>query len=190
MGGADTEHPVLDLLVERGANAIEHPGGTLLAHLRRVAALLDAWGAPDGVQTAGLCHACYGTDGFSVSLLGLDERQVLAARIGRRPEAWVYRYASCDRGAVYPELGTPGPLRFRDRFTGDTSTLSELEAAVLAEITAANELDLVTVNPAWGRRIGPDLLDLVRAMGPRLSGGARDAWNAWAVLSLTHSGRP
>jgi len=143
------------------------------------------------VQTAGLCHACYGTDGFSVSLLGLDERQVLATRIGQQPEAWVYRYASCDRGAVYPELGKPGAVRFRDRFTGETSMLSELEAAVLAEITAANELDLVMVNPAWGRQIGPGLLDLVRAIGPRLSGAARDAWDAWdawAVLSLTHSG--
>ena len=153
---------MLDLLVERGAHTIEHPGGTLLAHLRRVEALLRRWGAPDEVQTAGLCHACYGTDGFPVSLLGLDERDVVARRIGRLAESWVYLYASCDRGAVYPGLSRPGPLPFRDRFTGVTSLLPEPDAAVLVELTAANELDLMTVNPTWGRRIAPELLELVR----------------------------
>ena len=83
-----------------------------------MAALLESWGASGEVQSAGLCHACYGTDGFAASLLGLDERGVLAGRIGARAEAWVYLYASCDRGAVYPVLGAPGPVRFRDRFTG------------------------------------------------------------------------
>ena len=112
-----SEHPVpdpLDLLVERGADCIEHPGGTLLDHLGRVASLLEGWGATDDVQKAGLCHACYGTDGFAPSLLGLDERGLLAARIGRRAEAWVYLYASCDREVVYPALGSRGSLWFRD----------------------------------------------------------------------------
>ncbi len=34
-----------------------HPGGTLLEHLRRVAALLRSWGADPAVEVAGLCHA-------------------------------------------------------------------------------------------------------------------------------------
>jgi hypothetical protein len=181
------EGTVLDLLVERGANDIEHPGGTLLAHLRRVEAMLQGWGAAADVQTAGLCHACYGTDGFPVVLLGLDERGVLVERIGRRAEAWVYRYASGDRSAVYPELSRPGPLMFRDRFTGETSPIPELDAAVLVELTAANELDIVTVNPDWGRQVGPGLLDLVRGARARLREPARDAWDAWAAVTLTQS---
>jgi hypothetical protein len=181
------EDPVLDLLVERGADDIEHPGGTLLAHLRRVEALLRGWGAPADVQKAGLCHACYGTDGLPAALLGLDERGVLVERIGRRAEAWVYLYASCDRGAVYPELSRPGPLMFRDRFTGQTSSIPDRDGAVLAELTAANELDIVTVNPDWGRTIGPGLLDLVRGARARLSEPARSAWDAWAALTLTQS---
>jgi hypothetical protein len=187
----ERERPVTDMLVERGAEGIAHPGGTLLEHLLRVAALLEEWGASEDVQTAGLCHACYGTDGFPASLLGLDERDVLVGRIGRRAEAWVYLYASCDRSAVYPALRAPapGPLRFRDRFTGETSLVADLDAAVLAELTAANELDLVTVNPAWGARVGPGLLDLVRAIGTRLSPSARDGWNTWADLTLTQSDR-
>ena len=61
----------------------------------------------------------------------------------------MYLYASCDRGAVYPELTSSGPLRFRDRFTGETSEVPERDAAVLVELTAANELDIVTVSAAW-----------------------------------------
>ena len=166
-----------DLLVERGADHIAHPGGTLLDHVHRVASLLESWGASDEVQWAGLCHACYGTDGFGPSLLGLDERGALAERIGAHAEGWVYLYASCDRGAVYPVLGAPGPVRFRDRFTGQCSMVPEEGAAVLAELTAANELDIVMVNPTWGAQMAPGLLDLLGAVRHCLS---ESAWEACA----------
>jgi hypothetical protein len=88
----------------------------------------------------------------------------------------VYLYASCDRAFVYPELATVGPLRFRDRFTGETSLVGEDDAAVLAELTAANELDIVTVNPVWGAEIGPGLFTLMRSARHRLSESAWDGW--------------
>ncbi len=178
MIGARREPAVIDLLVERGANAVEHPGGTLLEHLVRVASLLEG-GASDEVQAAGLCHASYGTDGFAVTLLDLDERALLISEIGPRAEAWVYLYASCDRGAVYPELTSSGPLRFRDRFTGETSEVPERDAAVLVELTAANELDIVTVSAAWATEIGVGLFDLLRGARHRLSGAAWTAWKSW-----------
>jgi hypothetical protein len=162
--------------VERGASDIEHPGGTLLQHVRRVASLLERWGATSEVQTVGLCHACYGTDGFAPALMDLRERDVLAACVGAEVEAWVYLYASCDRAFVYPELATVGPLRFRDRFTGETSFVGEDAAAVLVELTAANELDIVTVNPVWGAEIGPGLFTLMRRARHRLSASAWDGW--------------
>jgi hypothetical protein len=127
------------------------------------------------MQSAALCHACYGTDGFPAALLGLDERDVLVDLIGREAEAWVYRYASCDRGVVYPELATAGPLRFRDRFTGETPLVPEHDAAVFVELTAANELDLVMVNPVWRTQVGPGLFELLRGARPRLSDAAWDA---------------
>ncbi len=179
MIGTRREPPVIDLLVERGANAVEHPGGTLLEHLSRVASLLERWGASDDVQAAGLCHACYGTDGFAVTLLDLDERDLLIRQIGPRAEAWVYLYGSCDRAAVYPEFARSGPLRFRDRFTGETSEVPERDAAVLAELTAANEFDIVTVNPVWATEIGVGLLDLFRGARHRLSGEAWESWQGW-----------
>jgi len=118
----ELEHPVLDMLVERGAGGIAHPGGTLLEHLRRVAALLGEWGASEDVQMAGLCHACYGTDGFPASLLRLDERDVLAGRIGRRAEAWVYLYASCDRTPCTPPCAHRHPHQHRDRCSSGTAS--------------------------------------------------------------------
>lgn len=51
-------------LRELGAEDIPHPGGTLLAHLRRVRTRLASWDARPALQLAGLCHAFYGTDGF------------------------------------------------------------------------------------------------------------------------------
>jgi hypothetical protein len=72
-----------EFLLARGAAQRPHPGGTLHEHLLRVAELLAAWGADQHLQAAGLCHACYGTDGYDQPLLALAERPVLAALVGR-----------------------------------------------------------------------------------------------------------
>src|SRR5262249_57096491 len=106
-----------ELLAARGAAGISHPGGTLLAHLQRVHALLAQWGERPAVQLAGLYHAFYGTDGFATALGSPGRRDELAAVIGEEAERLVYFYASCDRRFSYPRLAeSPGP--FQDRFTG------------------------------------------------------------------------
>lgn len=51
-------------LREHGAATIDHPGGTLYAHLGRVHDRLGALGHGPDVRLAGLTHAVYGTDGF------------------------------------------------------------------------------------------------------------------------------
>ncbi|WP_406290748.1 DUF6817 domain-containing protein [Embleya sp. NBC_00896] len=154
-----------------GADRIEHPGGTLLAHLSRVEALLGTWGARPELRTAGLCHAFYGTDGFATALLPLDRRAELATRIGVDAERIVYFYASCDRAASY---GSVVEGTFRDRFTGRTYTPTEAERRDFAELTAANELDIVRVDPEFGARWGTELLALLTRFGPLLSEPARD----------------
>jgi hypothetical protein len=55
---------VVEGLRARGADSVEHPGGTLLEHLRRVADRLGRQGADPDTVAAGLCHAAYGTAGF------------------------------------------------------------------------------------------------------------------------------
>jgi hypothetical protein len=157
------------VLRQRGAAHIEHPGGNLFDHVGRVARLLRAWGADEDVQLTGLSHACYGTDGFASSLLDLGERPFLAEIIGERAEAWVYLYASCDRRVAYPNLKGPGPLLFRDSFTGSSFEVAEPDAQVFVELTAANELDLILANPQLAGQWAPALFDLLRGAKRRLS---------------------
>jgi hypothetical protein len=161
-----------EFLVLRGADRMAHPGGTLLEHLRRVATLLLSWGADPAVEVAGLCHACYGTDGYDHPLIEVAERNILIQLIGSPAEALVYLYGSCDRNAVYPWLAGSAPVPFRDRFTGRTVTPIEREVRGFIEITAANEIDVVRHNPALAAEHGPGLFRLFKRARHRLSEAA------------------
>lgn len=156
------------MLQSAGAGAIDHPGGTLLAHLERVSALLASWGARPALVTAGLCHAFYGTDGFAVALLGLDQRAELANAIGEEAEDLVYFYASCDRKASYRTLAEHD-AEFVDRFTDERTRPTSGQRRDFAELTAANELDIAAVSPQMRERHGPGLLDLFTRWRPLLS---------------------
>ncbi|MFJ9544257.1 DUF6817 domain-containing protein [Streptomyces sp. NPDC101225] len=160
------------LLREFGAEGIAHPGGTLLAHLRRVQARLARWKARPALQLAGLCHAFYGTDGFPTALLPLDRRHELAAVIGAEAEAVVYLYASCDREATYPALHQ-ADAAFHDRFTGGSFVPALRMRRDFTELTAANELDLAAVDPAFRDRLGPALLTLFTRLQDLLSADGR-----------------
>ncbi|MEV6546478.1 DUF6817 domain-containing protein [Streptomyces sp. NPDC051665] len=162
-------------LHDRGGDQMPHPGGTLLAHLARVQGLLADWGADAVVQTAGLCHATYGTDGFAPSLLPLSDRAALVALIGERAEALVYLYAGCDRGAVYPRVDGTTEFAFRDRFTGRELSPSADQLRAFLEITAANELDVLAHNAELAERYGPGLHALLTRAGTLLSPAAREA---------------
>ncbi|GAA3907204.1 hypothetical protein GCM10023084_69300 [Streptomyces lacrimifluminis] len=165
-------------LRQLGAEQIAHPGGTLLAHLCRVYRLLAAWEARPALRLAGLCHAAYGSDGFPTALLSLDRRAELAGVIGPEAEEIVHVYAAMDRKATYPGLATPD-APFHDRFTGGTRTVYRSRREDLAELTAANELDLVRVSPVFREQWGPDLLALFTGLRPLLSG------LAWEDVAVT-----
>ncbi|MFD5034916.1 DUF6817 domain-containing protein [Streptomyces sp. NPDC058405] len=161
------------LLRKLGAADIAHPGGTLVAHLQRVRGQLAVWGARPALQLAGLCHAFYGTDGFPTALLSPDRRTDLAEVIGAEAEAIVHLYASCDRKATYPTLAeTDGA--FRDRFTGRLHTPDPQFRRDFAELSAANELDLARIDPAFREKWGAELLALFTRFQPLLS---QPAWS-------------
>ncbi|WP_175412147.1 DUF6817 domain-containing protein [Streptomyces sp. TRM64462] len=165
------EEEALALLKACGAEAMDHPGGTLPAHLLRVRERLAAWGAREELCLAGLCHAFYGTDGFPTALLPLDRRAELRTAVGTEAEHLVYAYAACDRDATYPTLERPdGP--YRDRFTGTVHIPSDRQRRDLAELTAANELDIASVSPDFRHRWGPGLLTLFQRLRPLLSPAA------------------
>jgi hypothetical protein len=163
----------LAMLRSAGAETIDHPGGTLLAHLGRVSALLGTWGARPALVSAGLCHAFYGTDGFPVALLPLDRRGELSAAVGEEAEALVHFYAACDRKASYPGLATDSAT-YTDRFTGLVSRPTLQQRRDFAELTAANELDIAAVSPDLRARFGPALLELFTTWRPLLSEPAWD----------------
>jgi hypothetical protein len=176
MARSDWQQAAERLLRERGALHIEHPGGILLEHTLRVSGLLEDWGADEDLQAAGLCHACYGTDGFPLAILDLSERESLAHIIGMMGEEIVYLYASCERKTTYPRLSGAGTLLFSDRFTRATRYISHDQTRAWLELTAANELDLVLTNPKAGATWAPGFYGLLRNWRCWLSGPALEAW--------------
>ncbi|MFG2329097.1 DUF6817 domain-containing protein [Streptomyces sp. NPDC048604] len=146
----------VELLRSCGAESIDHPGGTLLAHLERVESRLASWGARESLRLAGLCHAFYGTDGFAQVLLPLERRAVLREAIGEQAEELVHFYASCDREFSYAGLADPSG-RFRNRFTGEEYAPSARQRADFAELTAANELDVLAMNATFRQKYSAPL---------------------------------
>jgi hypothetical protein len=129
-----------------------HPGGTLDSHLERVQQRLARLGAPETVQWAGRVHAVYGTDGFAVALLDLDERSLLAGIVGEETEQLVYRYGACDRGRTWGTLADT--RRVWDRFTGADELLDEGQLRAFAELSIVNELDVAEHSEDFLARFG------------------------------------
>lgn len=129
-----TRDDAVELLRELGAPQVDHMGSDLLTHLQGTEAILRSWGVAEAIALAGLCHAAYGTAGFPLALLPLDQRERLASVIGAEAEAAVYLYCSCRRDG-WPEV-------FEDRFTGERFPLAPGQLRTLGFLTAANELDL------------------------------------------------
>jgi hypothetical protein len=141
--GSEAES-VVQWLREQGAEAVIHPGGSLLEHLVRVHDRLSAWALHRDICLAGLCHAAYGTDGFAASLLTTRARQILVELIGQRAESLVYLYGSCDRGSSYPSFRSPSSdIVIVNRFTGVHSIPVAAEVCGFCHLTIANELDVL-----------------------------------------------
>jgi catechol 2,3-dioxygenase-like lactoylglutathione lyase family enzyme len=90
-------------LLDHGATEVDPPGGTLFAHMCRVAAQLAIWGAAGDAVLAGLCHAAYGTDGFATALLTPTKRDELGLAHLKVAQVQV------EEGPV-PRSGARGPV--------------------------------------------------------------------------------
>lgn len=133
-------------LRDRGAETIQHPGGTLYTHLCRVHDLLAELGCGVETQLAGLAHAAYGTDGFDVALLDRTHRVTLRALLGDDAEALVYLYGACDRARTWPTLATTGEVV--DRFTNQVRQLGPGRARPFVDLSIVNELDVMEQDPS------------------------------------------
>lgn len=167
----------LHVLESGGAASVPHPGGTLLAHLHRVHDTMATWGARDDLCLAGLCHAYYGTDGFTTALGDPARPHVLATAIGPAAEQIVYVYGACARAETYPTLTGKEPL-LTDRFTGDRVPLSDDMVRDFAELTVANELDVMAHSAELRALHAADLAALFQTWERLLSPAARTAATA------------
>ncbi|MFR9777849.1 DUF6817 domain-containing protein [Micromonospora sp. MS34] len=158
-------------LRDRGAEHIEHPGGTLYAHLCRVRQRLAELGQQPDVQSAGLAHAVYGTDGFDLALLDWTDRGRLRELIGTDAEALVYLYGACDRKRSWPRLATTGEVH--DRFTGRTRTVGPEQLTPLVDLSIVNELDVIAQLPALLDRHRAYFSELFSAWAPVASAAVR-----------------
>jgi hypothetical protein len=166
-----TRQRIIGFLRHRGAEAIPHPHGTLFEHLVGTEQMLRAWGCSDIVALSGLAHAVHGTDGFAPHLLEWCERHELVELAGAEVEAIVYLYASCDRAALYPQLGKDGPVAFRDRFSDRTFEPSASALQDFVDLTLANEIEIGA--PTGGDPVPPWLRELVEQIQARASIAAR-----------------
>jgi hypothetical protein len=148
------------LLLVRGADELDHTGGTLYVHLHRVAKRLTALGASDTLVLAGLAHAAYGTDGFPTHLFDWQtERPVLESVIGSDAELIVYRYGSCDRETTWRDLAEHHTVT--DRFTGTSEELNTADLRDLVDLTIVNELDVLDHAPDLAPTLRPFLQEQV-----------------------------
>jgi hypothetical protein len=163
----DAERAAREWLRERGADAIEHVGGTLYAHLCRVHDRMAAHGLALDVRLAGLTHAAYGTDGFPVALLDIAERRRLREVVGERAERLVYLYGGCDRGRTWRALAVTGAIRCR--FTGTCESPPPDELRAFVDLSIVNELDVAEHDPAIAARHGDHLRDIFARWAPLAS---------------------
>jgi hypothetical protein len=153
-------------LRERGADEIEHAGGSLYEHLGRVFDRLGRLGLDDDVRLAGLTHAAYGTDGFAVSLLDVTDRRTLRRLVGEQAELQVYRYGGCDRGHTWRAL--PVSRAIRSRFTGACYSPTPAQLRAFVDLSIVNELDVAEHDPRILQRYGDYF---------------RDIFGGWAALA-------
>jgi hypothetical protein len=140
------ERNMRDWLRRHGAETIEHPGGTLYAHLSRVHDRLGRLGQNDDTCLAGLAHAAYGTDGFDIVLLDRQDRGTLREIIGEQAEDLVHRYGGCDRSRTWARLADAGVVY--NRFTDQTESLDPAQSRSFVDLSIVNELDVMELAPS------------------------------------------
>lgn len=146
------EHDMRGWLRQRGTEAIDHPGGTLYAHLSRLHDRLGRLGLGADVQLAGLAHAVYGTDGFDLVLLDPADRTTLRNLIGAAAERQVYLYGACDRSRTWRRLADTGEVW--NRFTNEVESLDHAPLQQFVDLSIVNELDVVEHDPAVAAKYG------------------------------------
>ena len=162
--GMSFDSAARDFLRDHGAESIEHPGGTLYAHLCRVERRLADLGADRDLQLAGLTHAVYGTDGFARCLRDWSDREPLRSVVGAAAENLVYLYGACDRARTWTSLADTATVH--DRFTGRSEHVEVSQLVPFVDLSIVNELDVIEQNPALLQKHGTYFTNLFTRWAP------------------------
>lgn len=152
--------------------------GSLINHLVGTFKLLKSWKAAEYLCDAGLFHAAYGTAAFDDAMVSLNRRSDIEKVISIDAEALVYLYCSCDREYVFEKKIASLPIQFKDRFTGETFTLTASQARAFCELTVANELELIIASDEFAAQYGAELFTLFENIEYYLSDRAIEAYRS------------
>lgn len=157
--GSDSvrERRIGHFVQKRGGDSIAHPGGTLAAHLSRVAEQLRHWAADAVVVDAARLHAAYGTAGFGPAIASTSDRALVMRIVGAASEALIHLYGLCDRKASYASWATDTPVVV-DRHSGAIYPISGATRRALIALTVANELDVMAHDVRLADEFGRALL--------------------------------
>lgn len=128
-------------LQSHGAGEVRHSSAELLSHLRGTEDLLRDFGARHSVCAAGLMHSVYGTESFQTAILPIGLRRQARAVFGDEAEALAYVFGAMVKSTFYAANDATPPHRVKDRFTGETLSLSAGEYGDVCNMIVANWLE-------------------------------------------------
>jgi hypothetical protein len=111
----------------------------------------------------------------------------VVAAVGARSERLIDLYCHCHRAHSYPTFLGAAPAVI-DRRDGARHALDRVQVRAFAELTVANELDVLARAPDLQERHGPALAKLFASWRPLVGQQARAAIDRWS--SAGHGGRP
>jgi hypothetical protein len=128
----------IKFLTECHAKDIEFFERDLLDHLKGTFDVLMRWQSSDHLVLAGLFHAIYLTDFFTLNEPNEVNRKRVTEILGAEPEEIAYRYCVMDRRDF---LKSKGSLQFRDTYTGSIVHITKTQDQELVDLIWANAIE-------------------------------------------------
>ena len=164
--------PYTDFLRSLGTEDVAHTGEGFFAHLVAVYRDLKKWGSDEPVCLSGLFHSIYGTEQFRDFCLPLERRDEVRELIGEYAEKVAYVNCVMDRRTFDDLAENGGPLRVKERDTGEWLDMTEKEFLDLRTVHLCDWLEQVKRAEKWDYR-----RDAYRRLAEQLGGVAKESYD-------------
>jgi hypothetical protein len=153
---------------------MRHPTTDAISSITCLAAI-KAWGNRESVCRAGLFHSIYGTNIFTVSSAGFDQRARIRTAIGEEAEQLAHLFCSTNRPIALLQALIANQCELEDVVNGGTHRLVRADLVALIEIEVANFLE----HPE-DREVIAQIAGIIRSTDPAaVSSGAAAALAAY-----------